>query len=198
VENLNWFPPLEVDVEEAFSFVDETVGGAIPREFMAACEKGFRSCLEKGPLIGAPVVGVRVVVDDGASHAVDSSDLAFQEASRGAFRQVFGRCRPQILEPVMRVVVEAPVEFQGSAVGTLLKRRGIIVGTTEEEGFVRVEADVPLGEMFGYATVLRSASQGKGDFTMEFSRYCPVPTATSDDLIKRYQARQHNQKDGGA
>jgi elongation factor G len=187
---------MESEPSGEFSFVDETAGGVIPREYIPACEKGFRSCLNKGPLMGAPVVGVRVVVDDGASHAVDSSDLAFQEASRGAFRQVFGRCKPQILEPVMKVVVEAPTEFQGGVVGTLLKRRGIVVGTTEEDGFVRVEAEAPLAEMFGYSTVLRSSSQGKGEFTMEFSRYCPVPSATSQELIKRYQDRQRGHKDG--
>ena len=181
---------VEVNADDDFVFEDKTVGGVIPREFIPACEKGFRSCLTKGPLIGAPVVGLRVVVDDGAAHAVDSSDMAFQEAARGAFRQVYPRCKPQVLEPVMRVVVETPSEFQGNGVGTLLKRRGIIVGTTDEDGFVRVEAEVPLAEMFGYSTVLRSSTQGKGEFTMEFSRYCPVPAATAEALIKAYQERQ--------
>jgi len=189
---------MEINSEEEFLFVDETVGGVIPREYVPACEKGFRSCMGKGPLMGAPVVGVRVVVNDGAAHAVDSSDMAFQEAARGAFRQVYGRCKPQVLEPVMKVVVETPTEFQGSAVGTLLKRRGVIVGTTDEDGFVRIEAEVPLAEMFGYSTVLRSSSQGKGEFSMEFSRYCPVPVATAEELIKAYQERQRSHKDGAA
>ncbi len=189
---------MEVSSEEDFTFVDETVGGVIPREFIPACEKGFRSCLAKGPLLGAPVVGLRIVVDDGAAHAVDSSDMAFQEAARSAFRQVYSRCKPHVLEPVMRVVVETPSEFQGNAVGTLLKRRGIIVGTTDEDGFVRVEAEVPLAEMFGYSTVLRSSTQGKGEFTMEFSRYCPVPASSAEALIKAYQDRQRNQKEGVA
>ena len=188
---------VEIDTEEDFTFVNETVGGVIPREYIPACEKGFRSCLAKGPLIGAPVVGLRIVVDDGAAHAVDSSDMAFQEAARGAFRQVYSRCKPQVLEPVMQVAVETPTEFQGNAVGTLLKRRGIIVGTTDEDGFVRIEAEVPLAEMFGYATVLRSTTQGKGEFTMEFSRYCPVPAATAEELIKAHQL-QRNHKDGVA
>ncbi|HQB46801.1 MAG TPA: elongation factor G, partial [Polyangiaceae bacterium] len=115
-----------------------------------------------------------------------------------AFRQVIGRCKPQILEPVMKVVVETPAEFQGNVVGTLLKRRGIIVGTTEENGFVQIEAEVPLAEVFGYSTVLRSSSQGKGEFSMEFSRYCPVPASTAEDLIRSYQERQRNTKDGAS
>ncbi|MBI5532065.1 MAG: elongation factor G [Deltaproteobacteria bacterium] len=180
---------VEPNPDGDYEFVDETVGGVIPREFIPSCEKGFRSCMGKGPQIGAPVTGVRVVVNDGAAHAVDSSDIAFQEASRGAWRQVYPRCKPQILEPVMRVAVEAPIEFQGGVVGTLLKRRGIIVGTTESEGFVRVEAHVPLSEMFGYSTVLRSSTQGKGEFTMEFARYSPVPEALAQELIKHHQER---------
>jgi len=188
---------VEPDSEADFTFVDATVGGVIPREYIPACEKGFRSCLAKGPLIGAPVVGFRVVVDDGAAHAVDSSDMAFQEAARGAFRQVYSRCKPHVLEPMMRVVVETPTEFQGSAVGTLLKRRGVIVGTTDDGGFVRIEAEVPLAEMFGYSTVLRSSTQGKGEFTMEFSRYCPVPAATAEELVRAHQERTRNAaKDG--
>ncbi len=176
--------------EAAYQFVDETVGGVIPREFIPSCDKGFRSCLSKGMLIGAPVVGVCVIIDDGSAHAVDSSDIAFQEAARGAWRNVYSRCKPQILEPMMKVVVECPAEFQGNAVGTLLKRRGLIVGTTEAEGFVRVESEVPLSEMFGYSTVLRSSSQGKAEYTMEFSRYCPVPASLAEELVKRYQERQ--------
>ncbi|HQP33583.1 MAG TPA: elongation factor G [Polyangiaceae bacterium] len=181
---------LEPNAEVDYEFVDETVGGVIPREYIPSCDKGFRSCLAKGPMIGAPVTGVRMVIDDGAAHAVDSSDIAFQEAARGAWRQVFSQCRPQILEPVMKVVVEAPVEFQGGVVGTLLKRRGLVVGTAESDGFVRVESQVPLAEMFGYSTVLRSSTQGKGEFTMEFARYCPVPEALAQELVRRHLEKQ--------
>ena len=181
---------VEPDPGGEFTFLDETVGGVIPREFIPSCEKGFKSVMSRGSLIGAPIVGVRVVIDDGSAHAVDSSDIAFQEASRGAWRQVYPRCKPQILEPVMRVAVEAPSEFQGGVVGTLLKRRGIIIGTTDDEGFVRVESEVPLAEMFGYSTVLRSSTQGKGEFTMEFSRYCPVPESIAQELVKQYQEQQ--------
>ena len=181
---------VEPDPGGQFTFEDDTVGGVIPREFISSCEKGFRSMQARGQLIGAPVVGIKVVLDDGAAHAVDSSDIAFQEASRGAWRGVYARCKPQVLEPVMRVAVEAPTEFQGGVVGTVLKRRGIIIGTTDNDGFVRIESEVPLAEMFGYSTVLRSSTQGKGEFTMEFSRYCPVPESIAQDLIKLYQEQQ--------
>jgi elongation factor G len=169
-----------------FEFVDEIVGGAIPREFISSVEKGFRSMLKKGRLIGFPVTGLRVVINDGHAHSVDSSDNAFQAAARGAFRDVYHRARPQILEPLMKVSVEGPIEFQGAFVRTIMQRRGMIVGTTETEGFARVDADVPLSEMFGYSTDLRSSSQGKAEFTMEFNRYVPVPAEVSKELIKKY------------
>ncbi len=169
-----------------FEFVDDIVGGAIPREFIPSVEKGLRSMLKKGRMIGFPVTGLRVVINDGASHSVDSSDAAFQAAARGAFREVYHRAKPQILEPLMKVSVEGPIEFQGAFVRTIMQRRGIIVGTTESEGFARVDADVPLSEMFGYSTDLRSASQGKAEFTMEFNRYVPVPSEVSKELIKKF------------
>ena len=148
--------------------------------------------MKQGRLIGFPVTGLRVVVNDGNAHSVDSSDIAFQSAARGAFREVYGKARPQILEPIMRVVVEGPGEFQGAFVKTMMQRRGVIVGTTESEGFVRVEADVPLAEMFGYSTDLRSASQGKAEFTMELSKYAPVPAEISENLIKEYTRKDAN------
>jgi len=149
-------------------------------------EKGFRASLVKGRLIGFPVTGLRVVINDGATHTVDSSDNAFQAAGRGAFTEVYFKASPQILEPIMRVSVEGPGEFQGAFVKTVMQRRGIIVGTTESEGFVRVDADVPLSEMFGYSTDLRSATQGKAEYSMEFTKYAPVPGEISEELIKKY------------
>jgi elongation factor G len=172
--------------EGDFEFVNDVFGGSIPSEFIPSVEKGFRSMLKKGRLIGFPVANLRVVIDDGAAHAVDSSDNAFQAAARGAFREVYDRARPAILEPIMKVAVEGPGEFQGAFVRTIMQRRGIIVGTTEQEGFVRVEADVPLAEMFGYSTDLRSSSQGKAEYTMEFARYAPVPGEVAQELIKKY------------
>jgi elongation factor G len=169
-----------------FEFVNDIFGGSIPSEYIPSVEKGFRSMLKKGRLIGFPVTNLRIVLNDGASHAVDSSDNAFQAAARGAFREVYPRAKPAILEPIMKVAVEGPTEFQGAFVRTIMQRRGIIVGTTEQEGFVRVEADVPLAEMFGYSTDLRSSSQGKAEYTMEFARYAPVPGEVSQELIKKF------------
>jgi elongation factor G len=181
---------LEPWTEEPFRFADEIKGGAIPKEFISAVEKGFKSMLAKGALIGAPVTGVSVTLNDGAAHAVDSSDIAFQEAARGAWRETYPKSGPQILEPLMKVAVEGPSEFQGGIVGILMQRRGIIIGTTEGDGFSRVEAEVPLAEMFGFSTVLRSATQGKAEFTMEFSRYAPLPSALGEELIKKYREEQ--------
>jgi elongation factor G len=178
---------MEPYAEAPYRFDDQIVGGAIPREFISAVDKGFQSMLAKGALIGAPVTGVSLTVNDGASHAVDSSDIAFQEAARGAWREAYPKAGPQILEPLMKVAVEGPSDYQGGVVGILMQRRGIIIGSTEGEGFCRVEAEVPLSEMFGFSTVLRSATQGKAEFTMEFSRYSPLPGALSEELIKKYK-----------
>ncbi|KYF52363.1 elongation factor G [Sorangium cellulosum] len=176
--------------EAPFRFDDQVVGGAIPREFIPAVEKGFVSMLAKGQLIGAPVTGVSVTLNDGAAHSVDSSDIAFQEAARGAWRETYPKAGPQILEPLMKVAVEGPSEFQGGIVGILMQRRGIIIGSTEADAFCRVEAEVPLSDMFGFSTILRSATQGKAEFTMEFSRYAPLPTALAEELIKKYREEQ--------
>jgi elongation factor G len=178
---------IEPWLEEPYRFDDQIVGGSIPREFVPAVDKGFKSMLGKGLVIGAPVVGISVTLNDGASHSVDSSDIAFQEAARGAWRESYPKAGPQILEPLMKVACEGPSEYQGGIVGILMSRRGIIVGTTEAEGFSRVEAEVPLAEMFGFSTVLRSATQGKAEFTMEFSRYAPVPAALGEELIKKHR-----------
>ncbi|WP_044963873.1 elongation factor G [Sorangium cellulosum] len=181
---------IEPWAEAPFRFDDQVVGGAIPREFIPAVEKGFVSMLAKGQLIGAPVTGVSVTLNDGAAHAVDSSDIAFQEAARGAWRETYPKAGPQILEPLMKVACEGPSEYQGGIVGILMQRRGIIVGSTEADGFCRVEAEVPLSDMFGFSTVLRSATQGKAEFTMEFSRYAPLPAALGEELIKKYREEQ--------
>ena len=174
--------------EGDYEFVDNIHGGSIPTEYIPACDKGFRSSLTKGRLIGFPVVGVRAVLVDGNSHAVDSSDMAFQTAARAAFREAYSKAKPQILEPIMRVSVEGPGEFQGAIYRSLMQRRGNIIGSTEDAGFARIEGDVPLAEMFGYATELRSATQGKAEFTMEFARYAPVPNDVSAELLKTYKS----------
>jgi elongation factor G len=181
---------LEPWSEGAFRFEDRIVGGAVPREFIPSVEKGFASMLARGSLIGAHVTGVSVTLDDGAAHTVDSSDMAFQEAARGAWRASYLAAKPQILEPLMKVEVEGPSEFQGGMVAILMQRRGLVIGSTELDGFARVEADVPLAEMFGFSTTLRSATQGKAEFTMEFSRYAPVPAALAEELKENYRREQ--------
>ncbi len=178
--------------EGIFEFVDEIKGGVIPVEYIPSCKKGFESALEKGPLVGFPIVGVRIIVNDGNYHPVDSSDMAFQTAASSAFREFYSRCKPIILEPVMRVAVETPPEFQGSVLATINQRRGMILSATEDKAFTAVEAEVPLGEMFGYSTVLRSATQGKAEFTMEFKRYVKVPEPIAEELKKTYQEKLKN------
>ena len=185
-----YIEPLE---EGDFEFVNQIVGGVIPTQFIPACEKGFQSCMEKGPKMGYPVTGVRIVLNDGAYHAVDSSEMAFQAAARGAFMEVYPKAKPIILEPIMKVVVETPVEFQGAVMGTLNQRRGLILGTQDEGVMCNIEAHVPLAEMFGYSTVLRSSTQGKAQFTMEFANYKRVPQSVSDELGKAHREKKANE-----
>ncbi len=183
-----WIEPItEGDLD--FEFVNEVRGGAIPTEFIPSVEKGFRSMIAKGRLIGFPVIRLRIGIDDGQAHSVDSSDNAFQAAARGAFREVCPRAKPIILEPIMKLEVEGPSEFQGVVLKTIMQRRGTVIGTTEEEGFSRVEAEVPLAEMFGYATDLRSNTQGKAEFTMEFARYLPAPSEVQKQLKEKYGSK---------
>ena len=180
---------LEPYEEGTYEFVDRIKGGVIPGEFIPSCDKGFRRAMEKGSLIGFPVTNVRAVIDDGNAHSVDSSDVAFQTAALMAFREAYRKAAPQILEPVMHVSVEAPGEFQGAIYKSLMARRGTIHGSQEDGGFTRIEAEVPLSEMFGYATDLRSATQGKAEFTMEFSRYAPVPKEVGENLLTEYRGK---------
>ena len=184
-----YMEPLE---EGEYEFVDAIVGGSIPREFISSCDKGFHKSLAKGALCGSVVTGVRCVINDGAYHAVDSSDVAFQLAAIGAFKEGYMKAKPVIMEPIMKVSVEGPTEFQGSIMGSINQRRGIIIGTMEEGNYTVVEADVPLSEMFGYSTILRSLTQGKAEFTMEFSAFKQVPKTVNDELIKKYQSEKKN------
>ena len=183
---------LEPNEESNWEYVDTTKGGVIPKEFIPSIEKGFKTMLEKGLLLGFPVVNVRVTINDGAAHSVDSSDNAFQAAARGAWREFFPKAKPVLLEPIMKVECEGPAEFHGPIVGTLMQRRGQIVGSQEEGGYTTVTAEVPLSEMFGYATTLRSGTQGKAGFTMEFERYAQVPTQVQADLLE--EARKASEK----
>jgi len=176
--------------EEEFLFENKITGGAIPTQFIPACEKGFRMSMGKGPKMEFPVTGVRVVIDDGAFHAVDSSDMAFQAAARGAFREAYLRAKPVVLEPIMKVVVETPPEYQGAVMGLLNQRRGMIVGTQDEGSSSVIEAQTPLAEMFGFATVIRSATQGKAQFTMEFSAYKQVPQSIAEKIAEEVAKRK--------
>jgi elongation factor G len=179
--------PLE---EGDFEFVNQIKGGVIPNEYIPSCEKGFKRGLEKGNQIGFPIVGVRVTINDGSTHPVDSSDNAFQAAALGAFRETLPKLKPIILEPIMKVVVEGPTEFQGNIFGTINQRRGVIVASNEDGAFTSVEAEVPLSEMFGYSTVLRSSTQGKAEFSMEFLKYGRVPQGVSEELKKAYEEKR--------
>ena len=175
-----------------FVFENQVRGGAIPTQFISACEKGFKQCLTKGPKMEFPVTGIKVVIDDGASHAVDSSDMAFQAAARGAFRQAYPGAKPVIHEPIMKVSVESPSQFQGTVMGSLNQRRGMIVGSQEEGVLCVIDAQVPLAEMFGYSTVLRSLTQGQAQFTMEFATYKQVPQSIAEELLKKATEEKKN------
>ncbi|HIF95021.1 MAG: elongation factor G [Myxococcales bacterium] len=175
--------------DKEFQFINKIRGGSIPTEYIPAVEKGFRASLHKGRLIGFPVIGMKILIDDGQSHSVDSSEMAFQAAARGAFREFYGRAKPQILEPIMKLSVEGPSEFQGSILKTIMQRRGQIIGSSEEDGFSTVDSEVPLSEMFGYATDLRSMTQGKAEFSMEFEKYAAVPAETQTELKKQFESK---------
>jgi len=185
-----YFEPLPADAVESYEFVDDIVGGVIPREYVPACDKGFREAIKEGTLIGQPVVGVRATINDGNTHAVDSSEQAFRTAALMAFREVYNQCKPVILEPIMKLEVSVPDEFQGTVIGQINQRRGVIMGTTTDAGYVVIESEVPLSEMFGYSTDLRSVTQGKGEFSMEFEKYQAVPRNVQEEMVKEYQKRR--------
>lgn len=172
-----------------YEFVNQVKRGAIPVEFLPAVDKGFRSCLKKGLLIGSPVIGLKVTVNDGQHHVVDSSEMAFMGAAVGAFKESYLKAMPVILEPIMKVSVECPSEFQGNVMSSINQRRGMIMSSAEDGVFTTIEAEAPLSEMFGYATILRSLTQGKAEFTMEFSRYSKVPESIAEELKAEFRGR---------
>lgn len=181
---------MEPTSDADFVFENKITGGVIPTQYIPACEKGFKACMTKGPKMEFPVTGVKIVINDGASHSVDSSEMAFQAAARGAFLEGYAKAGSTILEPIMKVVVESPVEFQGNVMGSLNQRRGMIVGSQEEGPQCTIEAQVPLAEMFGYSTGLRSQTQGKAQFTMEFATYRQVPQSVSEALAQKQQEKK--------
>jgi hypothetical protein len=181
---------IEPTSEQDYEFVDQIKGGAIPSEFIPSCDKGFKAAVKKGTLIGFPIVGVRVTINDGQTHPVDSSDMAFQAAAIGAFREAYKKANPIVLEPIMKVSIEGPQEFQGNIFGLINQRRGIILSSTEDEQFTRVDAEVPLSEMFGFSTILRSSTQGKAEYSMEFAKYGKAPQSVTEALIKAYEEKR--------
>ena len=165
-----------------FEFVNEITGGAIPREYIPAVEKGCREALENGVVAGYPLVGVKVTLYDGSFHEVDSSEMAFKIAGSMAMKQGAEKCKPVILEPIFKVEVTTPEEYMGDIIGDINSRRGMIGGMTDRNGAKIIDAKVPLSEMFGYATDLRSKSQGRANYSMEFEEYVPVPRAIQDAI----------------
>ena len=177
--------PLRQDEESTYEFEDNVTGGRIPSEYVPAVNKGFQAAMKKGPLAGYEIVGCKMCLDDGTSHAVDSSEMAFRIAARDAFIEAFQKSRPCLQEPIMKVEVEMPNEFQGSVVGDLTSRRGIIQETEARGHSTVVRAEVPLAGMFGYATVVRGLSKGMATFSMEMSRYARVPEKLAEEIINR-------------
>jgi elongation factor G len=173
---------MEPSEEGVYEFCNQVKGGAIPTEFIPAVDQGFQQCLNKGMVIGAPIIGMKIAINDGKAHSVDSSERAFRAAALGAFKQAYLKASPVILEPVMKLSVEGPSEFQGNIMASINQRRGVIISSTEDGKFTNIEAEVPLAEMFGYATALRSLTQGKAEFTMEFARYAKAPNAVVEEL----------------
>ena len=167
-----------------YTFESVVVGGSVPREFWPAIEKGFRESMGKGPLAGYPVVDVKVTLREGGFHAVDSSAIAFEIAAKGGYRQTMPKAGPQILEPIMKVDVFVPADYTGDVIGDLNRRRAMIKSQDTAPIGVRVKADVPLSEMFGYIGDLRTMTSGRGQFSMEFSHYAACPKNVSDQVIK--------------
>jgi len=181
--------PLPEDAEVDYEFVNALSGNNIPPEFVGPIQKGFEEALSKGPNTGCQIQRVRIVLEDGASHPVDSNEIAFRLAAIGGFRQAFEKAGGVILEPVMAVQIEIPEEFQGTVVSELTRRKGMI-GNVESrgDGYCVIDADVPLSKMFGYATDLRSMTQGKGEFTMVYKTHMPMTPDEAEEVAKKYRA----------
>jgi elongation factor G len=179
--------PLDPQSPEPFVFENKVTGGRIPTEYIPSVEKGFRESLHKGPVAGYEVMGVHLRLDDGSYHDVDSSTMAFEICARDCFRDTFRKSAPVLLEPIMKVEVEIPTEFQGPVTGALSAKRGVIHGTEARSGYSIITAEVPLAEMFGYSNDLRSMTQGKGSFSMEFFKYQKLPSRYQDEIVKKAQ-----------
>jgi len=186
--------PLPPGSESPYEFEDNIVGGRIPAEYIPAVNKGFQAAMKKGPIAGYEVVGCKMCLDDGSFHAVDSSEMAFRIAARDAFNEAFRKSKPCLMEPIMKVEVEMPREYQGAIVGDLNSRRGIIVETEARDTCAVVRAEVPLASMFGYATIVRGLSKGMATFSMEMSHYARVPTRLAEEIINQRREKQAAKK----
>ncbi|HOK96516.1 MAG TPA: elongation factor G, partial [Anaerohalosphaeraceae bacterium] len=187
--------PLPTDADAPYEFEDNIVSGHIPSEYIPAVNKGFQEAMKKGPLAGYEITGVKMCLNDGSFHPVDSSEMAFRICARDAFHEAFKNSKPCLLEPIMKVEVETPAEYQGAIVGDLNSRRGMIMGAELRGPLTVVRAEVPLASMFGYATVVRGLSKGMATFTMEMCRYAPVPNKLAEEIIfQRRQAQQAARK----
>lgn len=184
---VGYLEPLPADAPAKFEFVNGIIGNAIPPSFIPAVEKGFEEVINSGSLIGHPVEGLRVVLTDGAAHAVDSSELAFKLAAMYAFRTAYPNASPTVLEPVMEVEIVVPSEFQGAVIGDLNRRKGVVMSSDQEGDDVTIASHVPLNEMFGYSTSLRSMTQGKGEFSMVYHSHTQVTSDVLADLTAHYK-----------
>ncbi|MFP4106228.1 MAG: elongation factor G [Phycisphaerae bacterium] len=182
--------PLPDDAEDPYEFEDNITGGRIPKDYIPAVSKGFASAMAEGPLAGYEIVGCKMCLDDGSYHNVDSSEMAFRTAAVAAFKQAFQRSKPCLNEPIMSVEVETPTDYQGAIVGDLNSRRGIILGTENKENYSVIRAEVPLANMFGYATIIRSLSKGMATFSMEMAKYARVPESIAKEIIEARRKKQ--------
>ena len=184
--------PIPFQMDDPYHFEENIVGGRIPKQYIPSIDKGFRRCLDKGPVAEFPVIGIKIILEDGSYHEVDSSDKAFQTCAEGCFREIFPKTRPILLEPIMQLGIECPESFQGTIAGDINSRRGIILSTELRDNVIVMDAQVPLAEMFGYATDLRSMTRGEGSFTMQLHNHRRVPAQIQEDLVAELKKQKES------